>query len=175
VKPLGDDAVRLDLPAGVDRAAALRGLLAWPRVCDAVLADETAAVWFTPGEPPDLASWSWPLGAPSGSLHRLAVAWDGPDLADLGGDPWVEAIRALALEVRFLGFFPGFAYLGDVPEALRAPRRATPRARMPAGAVATAGPYFGIYPGGTPGGWNWVGTLAGSLPAFAPGDVVRWL
>ncbi len=172
--PLGDSALRLSLPDGVDRAAALRGLLAWPGVSDAVLADDTAAVWFEPGRPPALASWVWPFGPASGALHALAVRWDGPDLAEVGGDAWREAACARSLEVKFLGFFPGFAYLGDLPEALRRARRPTPRTRIPRGAVATAGPYLGSYPGNTPGGWSWVGNLQGDLPQFRPGDRVRW-
>jgi KipI family sensor histidine kinase inhibitor len=60
--------------------------------------------------------------------------------------------------VLFLGFQPGFAYLGGLPRELHVPRRATPRARVPKNAVAIAGTYAGVYPFEGPGGWNVIGT-----------------
>jgi len=57
----------------------------------------------------------------------------------------------------FLGFAPGFAYLGDLPERLATPRRATPRRSVPAGSVAIAGRQTAVYPFATPGGWNLIG------------------
>jgi KipI family sensor histidine kinase inhibitor len=56
-----------------------------------------------------------------------------------------------------LGFAPGFAYLGPLPEALRLPRREQPRPRVPVGAVAIAGSQTAIYPVATPGGWHLIG------------------
>ncbi len=82
-----------------------------------------------------------------------------------------------------LGFTPGFAYLGLVPDALEAPRLATPRVRVPAGSVAVAGRQAGIYPVASPGGWRLLGRTSRLLfdpfraePAlFAPGDRVRFI
>jgi inhibitor of KinA len=59
--------------------------------------------------------------------------------------------------VYFLGFVPGFAYLGELPEALVTPRLATPRRRVPAGSVGIAGRQTGVYPLATPGGWRLLG------------------
>ncbi len=128
---------------------------------------------------------------PIGRVRTIPVAYggtDGPDLADvaaLSGLPEEEVIAlhlATELRVLFLGFAPGFAYLGDLPEALRVPRLATPRTRTRAGSVAIAGPMSGIYPADLPGGWRVIGRTAITLfdperdpPAFlAPGDSVRF-
>jgi inhibitor of KinA len=59
-----------------------------------------------------------------------------------------------------VGFIPGFAYLAEVDSRIAAPRRATPRTAVPAGAVAIAGGQTGIYPAVTPGGWNIIGRTA---------------
>ena len=56
-----------------------------------------------------------------------------------------------------IGFAPGFAYLGDVDERIAAPRLATPRQRVPRGAVAIADRQTAVYPEPSPGGWNLVG------------------
>ena len=59
--------------------------------------------------------------------------------------------------VYFLGFVPGFAYLGVVPDAIAAPRLASPRQRVEAGSVGIAGRQTGIYPCAVPGGWQLIG------------------
>jgi KipI family sensor histidine kinase inhibitor len=113
----------------------------------------------------------------------------GPDLdevAAFAGCTPEEVVRRHAAplyRVYMMGFVPGFAYLGIVDERLRAPRRATPRTRVPAGSVAIAGPQTGIYPIDSPGGWNLVGRtevslfdLARSEPfLLSPGAKVRFV
>ena len=84
--------------------------------------------------------------------------------------------------VFFLGFQPGFAYLGGLPEALHTPRRAQPRLKVKAGSVGIGGAQTGVYPLSSPGGWNLIGHT--STPVFdpaaaapcwlAPGDTVRF-
>ena len=59
--------------------------------------------------------------------------------------------------VHAIGFAPGFAYLGGLPERLHTPRRATPRVGVPAGTVGIGGAQTGVYPLATPGGWNLIG------------------
>lgn len=59
--------------------------------------------------------------------------------------------------VYMIGFIPGFAYLGGMPEILTTPRKTTPRKAVPAGAVGIAGAQTGIYPLQTPGGWQLIG------------------
>jgi KipI family sensor histidine kinase inhibitor len=87
----------------------------------------------------------------------------GPDLknvAELRGmteDAAIELHSSRAYLVYFLGFAPGFAYLGDVPEDLATPRLAAPRRSVPAGSVGIAGRQTGVYPISTPGGWRLLG------------------
>jgi KipI family sensor histidine kinase inhibitor len=87
----------------------------------------------------------------------------GPDLAEVCTMHGMTAARAIDLHasaeylVYFLGFVPGFPYLGGLPEALVTPRLATPRRRVPAGSVGIAGNQSGVYPFATPGGWRLLG------------------
>jgi KipI family sensor histidine kinase inhibitor len=87
----------------------------------------------------------------------------GPDLAEVCALHGMTAAQAIELHasveylVYFLGFVPGFAYLGELPEALVTPRLATPRKRVPAGSVGIAGNQTGVYPFATPGGWRLLG------------------
>ncbi|WP_019587767.1 5-oxoprolinase subunit B family protein [Deinococcus apachensis] len=95
--------------------------------------------------------------------HVLPVTFDGPDLgwcadhAELGLEDFVGTLCATPLTVAFLGFTPGFAFLTGLPERLRMPRLSAPRERVPAGSVALGGPWAGVYPRETPGGWRLVG------------------
>jgi inhibitor of KinA len=87
----------------------------------------------------------------------------GPDLKDVAELHGMTDAAAIELHssrtylVYFLGFAPGFAYLGDVPEELATPRLATPRRSVPAGSVGIAGRQTGVYPISTPGGWRLLG------------------
>ena len=87
----------------------------------------------------------------------------GPDLefvADSHGLSPSEVSRRHArpsYRVYFLGFLPGFAYLGGLPPSLATPRRTTPRAAVPAGSVGIAGAQTGAYPLESPGGWQIIG------------------
>jgi inhibitor of KinA len=87
----------------------------------------------------------------------------GPDLIDVseihGMTPAqvIELHSSTAYVVYFLGFVPGFAYLGELHEALVTPRLATPRRRVPAGSVGIAGRQTAVYPIATPGGWRLLG------------------
>lgn len=72
-------------------------------------------------------------------------------------------LRALAdadLEVAFLGFAPGFAYLLGLPTALTLPRRATPRLQVARGSLATAGGQLAIFPCAMPSGWHVLGRVS---------------
>ena len=114
---------------------------------------------------------------------------DGPDLEDvaervgLTPEQVVATHTGATYRVFLLGFVPGFAYLGPLPPALVTPRRATPRARVPAGSVAIAGEQTGVYPLDTPGGWNLLGRTHARLwdlerdpPALLrPGALVRFV
>jgi KipI family sensor histidine kinase inhibitor len=118
----------------------------------------------------------------------LPVVFDGADLADVAEltgrsvDAVVEALTTAELTVAFCGFAPGFGYLTGLPEELHVARRATPRTRVPAGSVGLAGPFAGVYPQASPGGWQLVGRTDAVLfdvdrdpPALlSPGTVVRF-
>lgn len=101
-----------------------------------------------------------------GGLHHMRVRYDGEDLPEIAAacgrsvDEIVALHSGATYHVSFLGFAPGFAYLFGTPEPLASlPRRATPRPRVPPGAVAIAGGWTGIYPSAMPGGWHLLGTL----------------
>lgn len=87
----------------------------------------------------------------------------GPDLNDVASLHGLTPAQAIELHasvayvVYFLGFVPGFAYLGELPEALATPRLPSPRRSTPPGSVGIAGNQTGVYPFATPGGWRLIG------------------
>jgi len=87
----------------------------------------------------------------------------GPDLNDVAamhgmtGEQVIDMHSSAGYVVYFLGFVPGFAYLGGLPEALATPRLSTPRRKVPPGSVGIAGNQTGVYPFSTPGGWRLIG------------------
>ncbi len=109
---------------------------------------------------------------PTPRLIEIPTAYGGefgPDLAfiaqrsGLTEDAVVRLHTRVVYRVYFVGFAPGFAYLGTVPEPIAAPRLETPRLRVPAGSVGIAGRQTGIYPMDTPGGWRIIGRTARRL------------
>jgi KipI family sensor histidine kinase inhibitor len=113
----------------------------------------------------------------------------GPDLQDVAELHGMTMERAIELHasatylVYFLGFVPGFAYLGEVAEELVTPRLATPRRSVPAGSVGIAGRQTGVYPVATPGGWRLLGRTPvkmfqpdrAEMSLLAIGDRVRFV
>src|SRR5690606_13568554 len=69
----------------------------------------------------------------------------------------IELHGAAIYQVHLIGFTPGFAYLGGMPQQLAVPRKASPRNKVTAGSVGIAGEQTGIYPLDTPGGWQIIG------------------
>ncbi|WP_413319978.1 urea amidolyase family protein [Agrococcus sp. 1P02AA] len=101
--------------------------------------------------------------AQHGDAVTIPVRYDGEDLAEVAAllgldvDALVARHQAARWTVAFTGFAPGFGYLiGDDP-LFDVPRRASPRTRIPAGAVALAGRFSGVYPRESPGGWQLIG------------------
>ena len=201
---LGDSAITLELPGeNAERvlglAAALDERIAagiFPGARETVSALRSVTLHFDPLDS-DPDSWldtlteiaaEAPTARPEPREWTLPVCFDAefaPDLAEIASRPadFIEALTSRAVTVRMLGFLPGFAYMGDVPEICRAPRRKTPRSAVPAGSVAVAGAMCAAYPWTSPGGWNLVGRTPARLfdpanqhrPALlAPGDIVRW-
>jgi UPF0271 protein len=204
LEPFGDTAWRARLPEGSDgagRRVLLEALRALPGVLDVVVAERHALVVLAPDASLDgtreaiarVLARAPPSGPdeptrPELREHRVLVRYDGADLAEVASaagmsEAEVVAIHAgTAYEVAAMGFLPGFAYLRALDPRLVLPRRATPRPRVPALSVAIAGPYTGVYPFASPGGWHLLGTAVGFTPfdartgaAMALGDRVRFV
>jgi KipI family sensor histidine kinase inhibitor len=146
---------------------------------------------------PDLAALGesvrrWPLdagGSEPGEVVEVPTVYDGPDLVAVAGfwgmttDDVVRTHTGTEMVVAFCGFAPGFAYCTGLPERLSVPRLDTPRTRVPVGSVGLAGPFTGVYPTASPGGWQLVGRTDLTLwdttrkdPAtLAPGSRVRFV
>lgn len=138
----------------------------------------------------DVLEWEIPPLPPrAADAIEVPVRYDGPDLAAVAALWGVPADEAAAIHsaaefrVAFCGFAPGFGYLTGLPERYAVPRRATPRTAVPRGSLALAGPYTGIYPRASPGGWQLIGTTELELwdpvrePAalLTPGTRVRFV
>ncbi|TDB91092.1 allophanate hydrolase subunit 1 [Actinomadura sp. KC216] len=119
---------------------------------------------------------------------RLPVRYDGADLAEVAARCGMSIEEVIARHSRrtyttaFLGLVPGFAYLTGLDPALHLPRRDSPRTRVPAGSLAMASEYTGVYPSSSPGGWHLLGTTDSALwdverrpPALlTPGTTVQF-
>jgi KipI family sensor histidine kinase inhibitor len=196
VLPFGDRALLLEV-ADLAAVAAVRVALErspLPGQRELVPAARTVLVVLDrpPSDLDAAALRRLPLGPPAdggaAATVELPVVFDGADLdevAELTGRSAADVVRLLTtveLTVAFCGFAPGFGYLTGLPEELHLPRRATPRTRVPAGSVALAGPFAGVYPQASPGGWQLVGRTDAVLfdvdrdpPALlAPGTTVRF-
>lgn len=207
VRRAGEHAVLAEYPdtsTVLQVAAALRDL-APPRLREVVPAERTLLLIGTPLSTPAeleglLAGLSVrPLDLTGGTEVVIPVVYDGDDLEDvadlLGHSPGalIDAHTATAWTAAFGGFAPGFAYL--LPELCEegtdptssdlvwdVPRRTEPRTAVPAGSVALASRYSGIYPRPSPGGWQLIGRTDAVLfdpsrrePALlTPGTRVRF-
>ncbi|MFD5016543.1 5-oxoprolinase subunit PxpB [Streptomyces chartreusis] len=198
VLPVGDDALLVEVSSG-EEARALHAELLRRRAEGALSVREivpAARTVLLDGltDPARLATeltTSEVPPAPSRAREsvELPVRYDGPDLADVAAHWGVspeEVARIHAdteFSVAFCGFAPGFGYLTGLPQRYDVPRRATPRTSVPAGAVALAGPYTGVYPRSSPGGWQLIGSTDTVLwdhtrvPAalLSPGTRVRFV
>ncbi len=137
-------------------------------------------------------AWQAPENdAAQGRLVEIPVHYGGeagPDLEVVARHTGLSASEVVARHtaaeyvVFFLGFQPGFAYLGGLDSALETPRRAEPRMAVPVGSVGIGGEQTGIYPAESPGGWQLIGRTDLALfdPArnppslLAPGDRVKF-
>ncbi|PVE10606.1 5-oxoprolinase subunit B family protein [Streptomyces scopuliridis] len=197
--PVGDRALLVELADGEETAAFHAELLrrraagVLPPVREIVPAARTVLLDGLD----DAASFAagldgWRAEAPDARVPdtvELPVRYDGPDLAEvaaLWGVPAEEVARihsAAEFRVAFCGFAPGFGYLTGLPARYAVPRRPTPRTAVPPGSVALAGPYTGVYPRSSPGGWQLIGTTdtvlwdPARVPAalLAPGTRVRFV
>jgi KipI family sensor histidine kinase inhibitor len=207
IRDAGDSALLLELDAVIDpavnaRAIGIAAAIAARRIAgvrDVIPTYRSVAVHFDPLAT-DVAALMTSMReaincspAPQdGRLIEVPVSYggeDGPDLSDVAAFAGLSTqdviARHCATEYRvfMLGFLPGFAYMGTVDDAIAAPRKATPRTRVPAGSVGVAGRQTGVYPRQSPGGWQLIGRTSllvfdpSREPAslFAPGDRVRFV
>lgn len=136
----------------------------------------------------DLTSADADSGADS-DVVEIRVRYDGEDLdhvaeiVGLSRREVVERHTGQLWTVEFAGFMPGFGYLSGASGGLTVPRRESPRTRIPAGSVALAGDFTGLYPQASPGGWQLIGTTDAELwnverqpPALlVPGATIRFV
>jgi KipI family sensor histidine kinase inhibitor len=207
--PLGDAALTVHFGDRIDAASSARAR----GFCAALAAAQrpdgleewapafaSATLWYDPEKTSfaaladfciELTQRAKPLRQP-GLLFEIPFCRDGdlaPDLVEvarlngLTPDAYIDAFASLSLEVFMLGFLPGFAYLGGLPETLSAPRLKTPRKGVPAGSVAVADGMCAAYPSASPGGWRLIGRTPAPLffeenssrpSLLAPGDRVSW-
>jgi KipI family sensor histidine kinase inhibitor len=208
IEPYGEAAwlVSLEGTAGIDtarRAQALARSLAHDPARPPIAGIASVLVPFDPSTDDPDALWrliatavaatpGTPGRDPQARDHEIPVRYGGPAGPDLdavaaaiGRSPAevVERHTAVSYEVLALGFAPGYAYLGELDPAIRVPRLATPRPRVPAGSVGIAEAFTGIYPAALPGGWQLIGRTdrrlfdpdAAEPATFRPGDRVRFV
>ena len=208
VLPVGEAALTVELGGALDSATNARvlslerdlALDPFEGFCEAVPSHRSLLVLFDPAAVRFGALASHlvaraargVVSSAPGRLHEVPAVYggeSGPDLPALARERGLSEVEVVRLHADglytafMLGFTPGFAYLGLLPEALETPRHSTPRVRVPAGSVAVAGRQTGIYPVASPGGWQLIGRTSRRLfdpfraePAlFAPGDRVRFL
>jgi KipI family sensor histidine kinase inhibitor len=198
VLPVGEGALLVEVASG-DEAQALHAELLRRRAEGLLTAREIVPAARTVlldgvGDPDRVASELTASRVPPAPpraqrVVQVPVRYDGPDLADVAAHWGVserEAARvhaATEFRVAFCGFAPGFGYLTGLPSRYDVPRRSTPRTAVPAGSVALAGPYTGVYPRASPGGWQLIGTTdivlwdTARVPAalLSPGTRVRFV
>lgn len=203
ILPMGDAAVLIEHPDPLALYRAARASIdagtAPAQIVDLVPAERTLLVRFEPeqGVAGRIGRWIGMLRiAPTAAVRPTGVVidvrYDGADLEStaallgLSSGELVSWHTGAGWSCAFVGFAPGFGYL--VPEAgprgepLDVPRLHVPRTRVPAGSVALAGAYGGVYPRESPGGWRLIGTTdavlwddSRSSPALLePGSRVRF-
>ncbi|MBG6238947.1 KipI family sensor histidine kinase inhibitor [Mycetocola sp. CAN_C7] len=198
VHPVGDRAVLLDCD-DLDAVIAMHaGLLASrPHgVIDIVPAARTVLVSFDPAVLASEQVTAWlrttmpivPAFRVGEEPVTIDVHYTGEDLLEvaallrLSEREVVDLHTASVWRVAFVGFAPGFGYLVTDHERLTVPRRTSPRTTVPAGSVALAGKFSGVYPRPSPGGWQLIGSTDAVMwdetatePALlVPGRVVRF-
>ena len=207
ISEAGDSALLLEWDEVIDprvnaraivMAAAIRDA-SLPGVRDVVSTFRSVAIFFDPLKG-DLDTFrnavmrltNVSLEVAHGKTMEVPVSYGGDagqdlasvaDWAGLSADDVARLHAEAEYRVFMLGFLPGFAYLGAVDTRIAAPRRETPRSRVPAGSVGIAGRQTGVYPRESAGGWQIIGRSAlevfdpGRVPAaiFAPGDTVRFM
>ncbi|MGN6316549.1 5-oxoprolinase subunit PxpB, partial [Trinickia sp.] len=193
IYPLGDSALVCEAPPPATLAcqariwALARAAREWANVVEVVPGMNNLTIVFDPlrADMETLAremarAWNEAVGTmPSTREIDIPVRYggeDGPDLravaeyAGLSVDEVVKRHARADYTVFFVGFQPGFAYLGGLDASLHMPRRSAPRLEVPAGSVGIGGAQTGVYPAVSPGGWQLIGRTDATLfdPARNP-------
>lgn len=125
-------------------------------------------------------------------IWEIPVCYDtefGIDLVELSEKKGISIQKIIELHTKplytvyFIGFLPGFLYLGGLETELHTPRKASPRLQVNIGSVAIGGEQTGVYPQDSAGGWNIIGKTYVSFfnptkenPCFAkPGDKIKFV
>ena len=197
VRPYGERAVLIEVDDAHLVPAVRAAMAAEPGVVEAVGGAETVLVVFDPAV---MSAARLATALDSGEFRRVPrhnspksvdvpVVYDGADLDEVAAEARMTPSEVAHTHahgrytVRFCGFSPGFAYLDGLDPRLHLPRRATPRTAVPAGSVAIAGEFTGVYPQPSPGGWRLLGRTDAPLwdmtrdpPALlVPGTRVRFV
>jgi len=192
------DCVDLDANRAVHRLDASLGTNLLPGVTDLVPAYASLYVEFDVSNVTRDAVAAWiasTMTDPASRVERsprdveLPVVYDGDDLPHVATETNTSVPEVVArhsgrsYHVHAVGFTPGFAYLAEVDEAIRVPRRETPRTDVPEGTVAMADGQTGVYGVTSPSGWNLLGRSL--VPVYdpsraepfllSPGDRVRFV
>lgn len=209
ITPLGDCAVVIDLGDKVDleknqRLLAMKEIIEtkpFPGFVETVPAYTTLTIFYDPVyssyetvkiELLHILQQPQSVTRTAGKIIEIAVCYEEPFALDLD---FVAEHNGLTVEevvdlhtsplynVYFLGFAPGFPFLGGMNKSIAAPRKTSPRLKIPRGSVGIAGSQTGIYPLDSPGGWQIIGRTP--LPLFKadaaqptfilPGDQIRFV
>lgn len=205
----GDAAWLIELENRIDPAVNARAIAIaeavrrarWDAVRDVVTGYRSVAVYVDPRHADgdalrerlrQLVLRTTPADATHEDVVTVPVCYGGeygPDLAEVAAFAGCTEAEVIALHagteyrVYMVGFVPGFPYMGTVDARIAAPRRQSPRVKVPTGSVGIAGLQTGIYPRETPGGWNLIGRtplkpfdLTRAEPcAFRAGSRVRFV
>ena len=166
---VGADALLVEV-AGTEEATGLyeQARRRQVRAADVVLGARTVlfdGVADVPMLGRQIGDWPREATAPASDtpLVEVPTVYDGPDLEAVARlwDTTTREVVAIhtghEMRVAFCGFAPGFPYCTGLPAGVRVPRLASPRTRVPAGSVALADEYTGVYPSASPGGWRLIG------------------
>lgn len=167
-EPLGDSAIivrEIGCPADVFAEAVRTAAI--PGVLEAMASYDTVGIYYDPElfDPIALRTIEFNPSTAGGNLHELPVCYElGEDTVDVAARLGLKAQEIVALHSAqpfrcfALGFCPGFAYLGNLPERLSGmPRMPKPRLRVEPGSVAITGKQTAVYPLERPGGWAIIG------------------